>query len=111
MVHQRRRRAAAVKYTRRQGPATLLAKGDGPIAEQIVAAAREHGVPIHSDPVLAGVLCRLELDDQIPGEVFSAVAAVLGFIYRLQAEQESSAADRLPLPEGAPANADQDASR
>ena len=92
MEYHRRRRAAAVKYTRQKGPATLVAKGDGDVAEQILAVAREHGVPVHSDPVLSGVLARLELDDQIPGEVFVAVAAVLGFIYRLQAAEQSARA-------------------
>jgi flagellar biosynthesis protein len=100
--------AAAVKYAPWQGPATVIAKGDGQVAEEIVAVAREHGVPIHSDPVLAGVLCRMELDDQIPGEVFFAVSAVLGFVYRLQAEQEGSGVDPLSLPEGVSAHTDQE---
>jgi len=52
-----------------------------------MAIAREHGVPIHQDPALVGVLSRLELEDQIPSQVLVAVAAVIGFIYRLQAEQ------------------------
>jgi flagellar biosynthesis protein len=89
MEHQMRRRAAALHYTRGQGRPTLVAKGDDEVAGQIVAIAREHGVPIHHDPALVGVLSRLELDDQIPPPLFVAVAAVLGFIYRLQAEQES----------------------
>jgi flagellar biosynthesis protein len=86
-----RRRAAALHYTRGEGRPTLVAKGDDEVAEQIVAIAREHAVPIHHDPALVGVLSRLELDDQIPPPLFVAVAAVLGFIYRLQAEQESEA--------------------
>ena len=90
MEHQRRRRAAALHYTRGQAVPKLVAKGEDDVAEQIVAIAREHGVPIHHDPALVGVLSRLELDDQIPRPLFVAVAAVLGFIYRLQAEQESN---------------------
>jgi flagellar biosynthesis protein len=87
--HQARRRAAALQYTREQeGSPTLVAKGEDDLAEEIVAVAREHGVPIHSDPALVGVLSRLNLDDQIPPQLFVAVAAVLGFIYRLEAEQE-----------------------
>jgi flagellar biosynthesis protein len=90
MEHEQRRRAAALHYTRGEGRPTLVAKGDDDVAEQIVAIAREHGVPIHHDPALVGVLARLELDDQIPAPLFVAVASVLAFIYRLQAEQESS---------------------
>jgi flagellar biosynthesis protein len=85
-----RRRAAALRYTREQeGSPTLVAKGEDELAEQIVAVAREHGIPIHQDPALVGVLSRLNLDDQIPAQLFVAVAAVLGFIYRLESEQES----------------------
>jgi flagellar biosynthesis protein len=91
MEHQMRRRAAALHYPRGQTSPTLVAKGDDEVAAQIVAVAREHGVPIHHDPALVGVLSRLDLDDQIPPPLFVAVAAVLGFIYRLQAEQESPA--------------------
>ena len=91
MEHQGRRRAAALHYTRGQGRPTLVAKGDDDVAEQIVAIAREHGVPIHQDPALVGVLSRLELEDQIPTPLFVAVASVLAFIYRLQAEQEAPA--------------------
>ena len=92
MEHQGRRRAAALHYTRGQGRPTLVAKGDDEVAEQIVAVAREHGVPIHQDPALVGVLSRLELEDQIPTPLFVAVASVLAFIYRLQSEQETPAA-------------------
>ena len=91
MEHQGRRRAAALHYTRGQGRPTLVAKGDDDVAEQIVAIAREHGVPIHQDPALVGVLSRLDLDDQIPTPLFVAVASVLAFIYRLQADQEAPA--------------------
>jgi flagellar biosynthesis protein len=87
--HQDRRRAAALRYTREQeGSPTLVAKGEDDLAEEILAVALEHGVPIHHDPALVGVLARLNLDDQIPEQLFVTVAAVLGFIYRLEAEQE-----------------------
>jgi flagellar biosynthesis protein len=89
MEHQQRRRAAALHYTRGQALPKLVAKGDDDVAAEIIAIAQQHGVPIHHDPALVGVLSRLELDDQIPQPLFVAVAAVLGFIYRLQAEQES----------------------
>jgi len=107
MKHSARRRAAALEYRRGQaGAPTLVAKGSDDVAEEIVAAAREHGVPIHRDPALVNVLSRLDLDDEIPVELFVAVAAVLAFVYRLQAEQERSGVDvgdRPPSQEGAPA--------
>jgi flagellar biosynthesis protein len=96
MDDQWRRRAAALNYTPGQAPATLVAKGSGDVAEQIMAIAREQGVPIHQDPVLVGVLSRLELEEEIPSQALVAVAAVIGFIYRLQAEQ--AAQDELSGP-------------
>jgi len=91
MEHHGRRRAAALRYQYEQeGSPTLVAKGEDELAEQIMAVAREHGVPIHQDPALAAVLSRLSLDDEIPSQLFVAVAAVLGFIYRLEAEHEST---------------------
>ena len=90
MEHHGRRRAAALRYQYEQeGSPTLVAKGEDELAEQIMAVAREHGVPIHQDPALVGVLSRLDLDDQIPTPLFVAVASVLAFIYQLQADQEA----------------------
>jgi flagellar biosynthesis protein len=89
MEHRPRRRAAALQYEQKVGPPTLLAKGDGILAEKILAVAQEHGVPIHHDPVLVEALSRLELGEQIPSELFLAVAAVIGFIYRMKAQQEA----------------------
>jgi len=90
VVPEKNRHAAALQYHLERVAPTLVAKGEGDFADQIVAIAREHGVPIHEDPALVAVLSRLNLDDQIPSQLFVAVAAVLGFIYRLQAEQEPS---------------------
>jgi len=99
MEPQGRRRAAALHYTREQEDApTLVAKGDDQFAEQILAVAREHHVPIHQDPALVGLLSRMNLDDQIPPQLFVAIAAVLGFIYRLEAEQDPSASPTEPEP-------------
>lgn len=84
-----RRSAAALHYTHGDGAPTLVAKGEGFVAEKIVATAQQHGVPIHHDPALVGALSRLELGQQIPTELFSAVATVIAFIYRLKKEQES----------------------
>ena len=87
MANDTRRSAAALKYTEKKGAPTLVAKGEGFIAEKILATAREHGIPIHHDPALVGALTRLDLGEQIPTELYSAVATVIAFIYRLQKQQ------------------------
>lgn len=89
MTSDNRRSAAALHYADGQGAPTLVAKGEGFIAEKILATAQQHGVPIHQDPALVGALSRLDLGEQIPTELFSAVATVIAFIYRLKRQQES----------------------
>ena len=88
MASDTRPSAAALHYAQGTGAPTLVAKGEGFIAEKILATAQQHGVPIHHDPALVGALSRLELGEQIPTELFSAVATVIAFIYRLQRQQE-----------------------
>ena len=89
MASDARRSAAALHYSHPAGAQTLVAKGEGFIAERILATAEQHGVPIHHDPALVGALSRLDLGEQIPAELFSAVATVIAFIYRLKQQQES----------------------
>ncbi|GAB4288983.1 MAG: hypothetical protein Kow0096_01730 [Thiohalomonadaceae bacterium] len=51
------------------------------MAEEIIALAREHGVPLHEDRELVALLAQLELDDEIPRELYLAVAEVIAFAY------------------------------
>lgn len=80
------RRAAALRYEKdHQGAPKVVAAGAGLIAERIVEIAREQGVPVREDPALAEALARLELAQEIPSELFVAVAEVLVWAYRLEA--------------------------
>lgn len=80
-----RRRAAALRYEHgRDAAPRVVASGQGHIADRILAIARESGVPIQEDPALAAILTTLELDREIPPELFAAVAEVIGFLYRMQ---------------------------
>jgi flagellar biosynthesis protein len=64
----------------------LVAKGDGLLADRIVALAKEHGIPVARDPDLLAALEPLELDQVVPPELFKAVAIMLAAIYRANAE-------------------------
>ncbi len=80
---ERRARAAALRYDRDESPAPrVVARGEGLIAERILAIAREHNIPVHQDPALVDVLSRLDLDEQIPPALYLAIAEVLAFLYR-----------------------------
>lgn len=74
--------AVALHYDKKGAP-RVVAKGRGVVGDKIVEMAREHGVPIEQNEVLAGALSQVELDDQIPVELYKAVAEVLVFVLRV----------------------------
>jgi FlhB-like protein len=78
-----RKLAVALEYERgsRQAP-RVTAKGYGLVAERIVAIAEAHGIVVEADPALAQALAGVELDEEIPAELFEAVAEVIGFVMR-----------------------------
>lgn len=78
--------AVAVTYDAESMAApTVVAKGQRLIAERIVRAAREHNVPIVRNVPLAQALFNMvEVGEQIPVELYQAMAEVLAFVYRLQ---------------------------
>lgn len=73
--------AVALRYAAPDAP-TVVATGRGALAEAILARARETGVPIEENPLLAGALAALELDEQIPEDLYRAVAAVIAMVMR-----------------------------
>jgi flagellar biosynthesis protein len=86
---ERVNKAAALKYDGKNTP-KLVAKGDGELAQKIVTLAKENDVHIHYDPLLIDVLSRLELDEEIPENLFLAVAKIIAFAYYLQGKHPES---------------------
>jgi flagellar biosynthetic protein FlhB len=81
--------AAAIKYNPDEMTAPqLVAKGQRLIAEQIVEIAKQYKVPIMRNLPLAQSLMELEIGEEIPEELYEAVAEVLNFVYRLAEQQE-----------------------
>lgn len=74
----------------------VVAKGRGLVADEIVRRAEEHGVAIHVSNNLAAMLMQVELDRAIPPQLFTAVAQLLAWLYRL----EGRAAPRPSTNEG-----------
>ena len=82
-----RERAVALRYNReREGAPRVVAKGEGLIARKIREIAQEHGIPIHQDDDLVELLAQVELDREIPVELYGAVAEILSWIYRANEE-------------------------
>ena len=77
-------KAVALKYDQKKDNAPrVVAKGRGEIAEKIIEVAREHNVPLCEDQNLIQIFEALDLETEIPPELYRAVAEVLAFIYRL----------------------------
>jgi flagellar biosynthesis protein len=71
---------AALRYTGTGAP-QVVAAGRGHIAATILEAARAAGVPVHKDPELADALALLALGDEVPEELWAAVAEALAWAY------------------------------
>ncbi len=82
------KKAVALRYDRSQDEAPkVIAKGQGRVAENIIELAKEHGIPIKDDPDLVEVLASLELDQEIPAEIYVAVAELLAFVYSANSDR------------------------
>jgi len=75
-------RAVALHYDGKHAP-TVIAKGSGEIARQILAIADKHKIPLREDPELLGLLAKLDLGQQIPENLYLAVAQIIAFAYYL----------------------------
>lgn len=91
---EQRALAVALKYSPGVSAPTVVAKGRGLIAEEIIARAREHGIFVHESPELVALLSRVDLDGQIPPQLYVAVAELLAWIY--QVEREGALPGGLP---------------
>lgn len=80
--------AVALEYEHgtREAP-RVIAKGRGELARRIVEVAGEAGVVIEANGPLAEALASVELDEQIPIELYEAVAEVIGFVLRASAQR------------------------
>jgi flagellar biosynthesis protein len=74
--------AASIEYDGKENSAPkVTARGRGVVAEKIIELATKHKVPIRKDPALVQILSRLDIDEQIPPELYKAVAEILAFVY------------------------------
>jgi flagellar biosynthesis protein len=83
-MKEKMRKAAVLKYKHQIDRAPqLVAKGKGMVADRILEMARKHRIPIQSDPALVEVLSQLDIDQEIPPDLYRAVAQVLAYVYRV----------------------------
>jgi len=73
--------AVALSYEKPRAP-QVVAIGRGWLGDKIVETARAHGVPLREDAALAEALATVEVDTEIPEDLYRAVAVVIGFVLR-----------------------------
>lgn len=78
--------AIALSYARKDRAPVVVAKGYGVTADSIVQLARKNGLYVHNAPELVKLLMQVDLDAQIPPELYLAVAEVLAWLYRLETD-------------------------
>ncbi|MDP2862620.1 MAG: EscU/YscU/HrcU family type III secretion system export apparatus switch protein [Desulfobacterales bacterium] len=67
----------------------VIAAGKGKIAEKIIRIAKEHNIHVHNDPDLVEMLSELELNSEIPPELYVVVSEILVFVYSLNRKETS----------------------
>ncbi|MCL6415539.1 EscU/YscU/HrcU family type III secretion system export apparatus switch protein [Aestuariirhabdus sp. Z084] len=75
--------AVALEYDGENAP-HVSAKGQGDLAEQIIAIAREHEIPLYENPELVRLLAQLDLGEKIPPSLYICIAQLIAFAYRVQ---------------------------
>ena len=77
-------KAAALKYDKKNsGAPKVTAKGKGEVAQKIISLALENKIPIRKDEDLVELLSKVELDKEVPENLYKAVAEVFAFVYKM----------------------------
>ncbi len=83
-TRDRQKKAVALQYQPKLDNAPkVIAKGKGKVAEKIIEIAREHNIYIHNDPDLIEILSQLDLNQEIPPDLYIVIAELLAFVYSL----------------------------
>jgi flagellar biosynthesis protein len=86
-AREKRAAAAALQWDPLSSePPEVVAVGHGLNAETIVRIAKEHNIPLYEDAGLVEALARLNVSEYIPRELYTVVAEVLAYVYRVDSE-------------------------
>jgi len=77
-------------YRAEDGAPRVVARGRGVTAEAMISLARESGVYVHQSPELVNLLMQVDLDSEIPPELYQAVAEILAWLYSMDQKIGSS---------------------
>ena len=86
-TEKKRDKAVAISYNEEKDNAPrITAKGSGVTAQRIREIAKANGIPVHKDDDLLELLSQIDIDREIPPELYTAVAEVLCWIYQAELE-------------------------
>lgn len=89
------RQAVALAYQNGGKAPKVVASGKGLIAEQIIALAQENNVHVHESKEMVALLMGVELDKEIPPNLYQVVAELLSWLYKIEAAKPPSAKQPL----------------
>lgn len=90
------KRAVALQYNAERDMAPrVVAKGRGHVAENILSVAQKNSVPVYQNKTLVNMLMALEIDREIPPELYHAIAEVMAYVYRMDRKAK---ANKMSLP-------------
>ncbi len=77
-------KAVALKYSSQEDETPeVIAKGEGKLAEEIISIAKKEGIQVHQDKEVVEFLSKLDIDEEIPPELYEMVAQLLCFVYKM----------------------------
>ncbi|MBB5172094.1 EscU/YscU/HrcU family type III secretion system export apparatus switch protein [Texcoconibacillus texcoconensis] len=89
-IQKSQQRAVALNYDGEKDEAPKVkAKGRGYVADQLVDIAEKNNIPIQEDSSLVELLAQLEVNEQIPTELYEVVAELFAFIYRIDRQMDT----------------------
>ncbi|MDR6890156.1 MULTISPECIES: EscU/YscU/HrcU family type III secretion system export apparatus switch protein [Variovorax] len=87
--------AVALSYADQGRAPVVVAKGYGVTAESILRQARENGVYVHASADLIRLLMQIDLDRQIPPQLYLAVAEVMAWIHGIEAGEGATGLEKV----------------
>jgi flagellar biosynthesis protein len=87
---KKNKKAIALQYDKEKFAAPhIKGKGRGLVAERILEIAKEHNIPIHSYADLTEILDKIEIEQEIPLEVYAIVAEIFSYIYKVSQKRNN----------------------
>lgn len=84
------KKAVALHYDqKKQDVPRVVGKGRAWLADKIIEIAKEHNIPLHKDEDLVEILDKLEVDQEIPLEVYAVVAEVFAYLYKVNKQRKA----------------------